>query len=280
MNDVTNVFPYNEIEDRTFVDGNGNTQHCVFIPKFYVKNEQTAEGLITRRVSNVKLSGYHCHPAFMTLGHETEEGLLIQKYLSDTGLVSVSADTSTYLRQTFDICNTIAQTLGMHIINVYEQHMLALLMLIECGTADVVSALGYLPTTANPIWRGINYVYGGVSAYYWIDGIKTDADEKIQIYDNIGNGSWVDINWESFSGYPVILASKSGEGFDLQDLFIGRGSDAVNDINQSTYPDKQNLNAVNCLAVISGSAGDICGPFYLWHMMATDSSMLRMCKLI
>ena len=289
-----NRFPYNQIEDRTI----GNNE-MVFIPKMYVKNETVTEEstnckLIKRYISNVKKTGFHCHPAFMTSGHETDTGILISKYVAKgTQVAPASTESGEVVKLALADAQTAASSLGAdwHMYNIYEHHLLALLMLIEYGSTDLQNLIGGSATANGVTHYGITDIWGAVSSYnIWINGIDTLGDNNgagtanttLRVLDNLGNGTMVDTglvcNTDVKSGWIIDLQDASGEGYDLNDLFIAKT--ASNTESGGSFGDYQSLGHGGCaFSAYSGSDSN-CGAFYLDNDLASSQSAFRLAKYV
>ena len=276
----TNRFPYNQIEDRT-VDGNA----MVYIPKVYVKNA-TENGLIKRYISNVKKTGYHCHPAFMQSGHEVE-GILIGKYLAKgTTAAPTSVETGEILTANLETAQTAGKVLGVdwHMYNIYEHHLLALLMLIEYGSTDLQNLIGGSATANSVTHYGITDIWGNATKTVWIDGIDTRGsnDTTLRVADNLGNGTMVDTGLvcgtDLQNGWIVDLHDESGEGYDLNDLFIGKN--VSNTESDGTFGDKQYLSNGGRGVYLDYGAYSYYGAFYLSCAAPSASCAFRLAKYV
>ena len=277
----TNRFPYNKIKAVTLDGGN----EMVYIPKIYVKNEVESvdnKNLIKRYISNVKLDGYHCHPAFMQSGHE-QKGLYISAYPYGTGGgTSYSKAGLTTQYSTLTEAKTAVENLysqinkPCHLYNIYEHHLLALLMLIEYGTTNLQQEIGGSADAMDVEHYGIHDIWGATNYAIWLDGIKTDA-EYICVFDNLGNGTWVQTaaTLKSTAGYPVDIKLNTGEGYDLNDLFLGQNISST--YEEGSFGDKQDLNTVNrVFSTWAGKTG-FAGPFAITTNQNTDTEAFRFC---
>ena len=276
----TNRFPYNQIEDRT-VDGNA----MVYIPKVYVKNA-TENGLIKRYISNVKKTGYHCHPAFMQSGHEVE-GILIGKYLAKgTTAAPTSVETGEILTADLATAQTAGKVLGSdwHMYNIYEHHLLALLMLIEYGSTDLQNLIGGSSTANGVTHYGITDIWGSMTKRVWIDGIDTQGSSNttLRVADNLGNGTMVDTGLvcgtDLNEGWIVDLHDESGEGYDLNDLFIGKNISSAE--SGGTFGDCQYLSTGGQGVYLVSGASSFCGAFLLYYCAPTASCAFRLAKYV
>lgn len=236
--DVENFFPYNQMT----IESDTTIGACVRIPKIYVKNSVDEDGLITREISKKHQEGYHCHPAFLQYDQENEvtlerDSILIasnvvdgdpvifeqaQAAINGIGGTQQTLSGSTYGGWKTILANTNHET---HMYNIYEHHLIALLMLIEFETTDFKSAMELDPTAKSAIYRGINLNLGNITEY--IDGIfgnyKTNL---IEIFDNQGKFSRIPTTQNILAGYPVTVSNASGQNWNLGDIFIANSSNA------------------------------------------------------
>lgn len=230
---TTNLFPYNKIvETSDTILGN-----CVRIPKIFVKNSVTESGLITRMISNEKIEDYHCHPAFMQDGHE-RNAILIKKEL-DAFETQITFDEAKTAETNFK--NNYGA--DYHMYNIYEHHLIGLLMLIEYGTTDLQNAMGGSDTAETADWYGLTQHWGDIDL--WIDGIDTKGTSgAVRIFDNLGNFTLQDTDYltgADMYGYPLKLATNSGEHYDFKDIFIGASQWYIHDFNQGSFGDYQDF---------------------------------------
>lgn len=276
--DVTNKFPYNKIQP-IVVDG----QYMVRIPKFYIKCCQGPAGSQHANqqmwlISEPPGDGYHCHPAFMLNGKECQAKDLscyIATRESDGkpgSQVSTSYNDGRFwgnisyndIHSTAQMRNTgTGEQSGWAEWDIYDHHMLALLMLIEYGTSDMQTQLG----TDNVVYRGIHDPWGAPhsSEWFWIGGLTTDGSCNIQIYDNKGNHSMVNTGvtfGNSINSWlwPITTHTEKGDNYDLGDVFLCK--DGASPENGGSFSDQQACYA-GCAFLAYDGTGTDCGPFYL-----------------
>ena len=231
--DFNNTYPWSDIREVT-IDG----QAMVWIPKFYVKTGKFTSGTYTGKkfwlVSGEKLSGYHVHPAFMRNGVE-KDGFYIGKYFAwseGSGKAGSAAGKSCWvnINQTAAKNACLARNdgsasgdkAGWHLKTIYEWAAIQLLCLIETGSPNVQSAIGYgsaaVSGNSNAKWRGICDMWCG----YWehTDGYYTDGSNKIFIFNNTNNGSYVNTGLTSQGGWIKDVADAKGTNFDCGDIFL------------------------------------------------------------
>lgn len=230
--DVENFFPYNKMT----IESDTTIGACVRIPKIYVKNSVDEDGLITREISQKLQEGYHCHPAFLQYDPENEvtlerDSILIasnivdgdpvtfdqaQAEINGIGGTQQTLSGSSYGEWKTILANTNHET---HMYNIYEHHLIALLMLIEFETTDFRNAMELDPTATSAIYRGINLNLGNIHEY--IDGIFGNMETQlITIFDNQGKFSKVPTTQNILTGYPVTVSNASGQNWNLGDIFI------------------------------------------------------------
>lgn len=268
---TTDLFPYNEIVGTS----DTNLGDCVRIPKIFVKNSVTESGLITRMISNEKIEGYHCHPAFMQDGHE-RNAILIKKAL-DAVETPITFDAAKTAETNFK--NNYGA--DYHMYNIYEHHLIASLMLIEYGTTDLQNAMGGSDTAKTADWYGLTQHWGDVNL--WVDGIDTKGtDGAVRIFDNLGNFTLQNTDYlsgENIYGYPAKLATNSGEHYDFKDIFIGDRQWFTLNFNQGSFGDYQDIEIKNLNIQISAQNWEKdCGAFSLTKRGTTAKAAYRMAK--
>lgn len=229
---VENFFPYNQMT----IESDTTIGACVRIPKIYVKNSVDEDGLITREISQKLQEGYHCHPAFLQYDPEQEvtlerDSILIasnvvdgdpvtfdqaQAAINGIGGTQQTLSGSTYGEWKTILANTKHET---HMYNIYEHHLIALLMLIEFETTDFRTAMELDPTAATANWRGITQHWGDIDE--WIDGLRNvENNGYISIFDNQGKFNLIQTTQNIQNGYPITVSNASGENWNLGDIFI------------------------------------------------------------
>jgi hypothetical protein len=107
-------------------------------------------------------------------------------------------------------------------------------------------------TVAQATWRGIVGLWGNV--FQMVDGLRTNASNQYEIWDNQGNKTWVNTGITApASGYPVTFASGGGSGFDLNTLLLPATSNAT--AGNGTTGDYF-YSAANCVAYHGGDWSD------------------------
>lgn len=263
---LENFFPYNEMT----IESDTTIGACVRIPKIYIKGSENSEGLITREISKTEKPGFHCHPAFMQNGLE-RDAILIASNPSATNMSFADAQNEVENLPVDGIKQlTKGTTFGtwqkmkdVHMYNIYEHHLMALLMLIEYGTTNITTT----------IYHGINYNWS--NEFEWIDGIKTN-ETNVLIYDNKGNFEYKTLTAKTGkSGYIKDLLNIKNNDIDTNDIFIMEiGTE--NEI-EGSYGVRQDLNFNNSPIMINTNYPEILvNPFTL----ATDeySGKYRLAK--
>lgn len=265
--DFDSIHPWAGIETVT-VDG----QQMVKIPKFYIKTfdaGKTAKyaGKFCRVVSDIKRDGFHVHPAFMKNGVEKDCFYIGAYEASANGSKACSlSGKSPWVNITnpaaISACaarntgSAGSEQYGWHLQTVYERAAIALLMMIELGTPNVQTAItaGNVSSSAAQAtgataakWRGIHEFWGNVWEH--TDGIKTDGSSRIQIFDNLGNGTYKNTNVVLSGGWIKETSRASGDGFDLGDVFVPSVCDGTE--SNGTYSDYSWV-AANCVLYQSG----------------------------
>lgn len=268
--DFSDTWPYSEIRDVT-IDG----QQMVKIPKFYFKTFDAPAaskyaGGFCRVISDTKLDGFHIHPAFMKNGIEKnyfyigayEASADGNKACSLPGKIPWGKITNPAAISACNARNTGmagSEQSGWHLQTVYERAAVALLMMIEFGTPNVQNAIAagnssssamWATGTTTANWRGIHEFWGNTWEY--TDGVKTDANTCIQIFDNKGYGTYKNTNVVLPTGWIKETSRATGDGFDLGDVFIP--STVSSSESNGTYCD-YSFALKNCIFCQSGFWG-------------------------
>lgn len=245
---TTNFYPFVSIEKR--MDGNN---YMTFFPKFYTQsssytNPKTGLKTITRYVAKEKLNGFHCHPAFMVDGEETETGILISSYFWSGDLTSPqSTPTGSVLTKTFPEFKTaIEENPYYHLMNIYEWSMIQLLLLLEAqGTEITYNLTGDKSSMPNsPAYHYYMSDITGRMGNFFLDGFRVDSAGKFVIFKNDGSGEEVETGVAANTtnpNYVVDLLDDEGEGFDFKDLFVARTKSS--DIGSGSFYTEQTFQA-------------------------------------
>lgn len=224
---LSNVWPYNAIKEVT-VDG----QKMVRIPRIYVRSANLEEGpykgKVAYHISPWDLYGFHVHPAFMNKGVAAKAlDLSCFEASKDSSGKPASVSTTAFWQQinradAIAACNKrniaggSADQTGWHCWDIYCQHLLARLMLIELGTTNI-------PTKEDGtdyVYRGIHFPAGNSSNPTWLPGLGNIGD-KIYLYDNSGNFQMVNTGVKApANGWPTSFSVNKGGNFDLGDVFV------------------------------------------------------------
>ena len=287
--DFNKTYPWSDIETVT-IDG----QIMVKIPKFYVKYDtipagRDNAGKKAHWVSERHLSGYHCHPAFIRNGEETDCFYIAayEAYNAGSGKAGSAANQTPWVNITNPAAITACaarntdendnEKKGWHLQNIYERAAISLLILIELGTPDVQTAIGagksdgtwnnkfegVLTGGSNAVWRGIHEFWGNVWEH--TDGFKTDANKIGQIFSNQGTETYVSTGVTvagptSGGAWIKEVSEAKGANFDLSDVFVPTAVDTTE--GNGTFADAAWCNS-NCVLYQSGSwhHGSRCGAF-------------------
>ncbi len=260
-------------------------QAMVKVPKFYVKAGNVPSGThVGKRywmVSDQPAAGFALHPAFMNAGAPIDQ-FWVGKYqgTSDGGtklgsvagampLVSIDFPAM----QARAAARNAGGVTGFGLWDYYKLEAARLLALIEIGGADSQALVGQgnvsgssalavdNATVAQAAWRGIVGLWGNV--FQMVDGLRTNASNQYEIWDNQGNKTWVNTGITApANGYPVTFASGSGSGFDLNTLLLPATSNTT--AGNGTTGDYF-YSAANCVAYHGGfwGYGANAGLFYL-----------------
>ena len=224
-----NVWPFNAIKQVT-VDG----QQMVRIPRIYVCNGKlpaTAKyaGKFQYAIAREQIdSNWHVHPAFMDHGTAASAlDLSCYEASKDASGKAASVATTSYWQQVnrqqaIDACATRnvagggADKTGWHCWDIYCQHLLARLMLIEFGT----TGFGFQEDGSDFVYRGIHQPAGNPQNPTWLPGLGNIGD-KMHIYDNNGNNMVVNTGVGcAGNGWPTSFLTNTGGSFDFGDVFV------------------------------------------------------------
>ena len=260
--DVTDLFPWNKMEKRTV-----NGISMVFCPNIYVKTEvipagSDYAGKMAYMISEKPQDGFHIHPAFVKNGEVAGEGILWGTDILDLNAVSYN-----------DLVTKAASHgSGFEPYNIYDHHMIARLMLIEAGSADIQTILGGADGKMGYTWHGINNVWGGTSTGFWFYGLTTEGG-TIHILSNKMDGTMIDtgISCSGKSGWIKECMTDKGANYDLSDVFLAKSVDGTE--ANGTFGDYSNLgNGGYAFYSYYSSSSTGFGPMYLSHHSLTYKS--------
>lgn len=241
-------FPFNQMAVKE-IDG----VRYIFIPNIRVRNEKLAAGAtyedcFAYMISDKAKPNYHIHPAFVTNGIINDSGILIGE--------DIIAGSFAY-----NDLKTKAAEYNADPFTIYDMHLLARLMLIECGTGNIQKALTGVDGRMGVTYHGIKNVWGAEELGQWYFGLTTE-EGTIHILSNKGDGTMVDTKIvPAGSGYPSSLLTTKTLSYDLGDVFIAK--------NQSVAAVDGILGDYQCLEIDSAfnsgfiTNNALCGPFYL-----------------
>jgi hypothetical protein len=173
-------------------------------------------------------------------------------------------------------CNArnVGEVDGFHMVNIHELSAVQILCLIENGGPDVqstigqgnVSSLAAVNTGAsNAHWRGIYELWGNTQGM--IDGAQFDATNKIKVFDQNGNGTYVStgVTLGAAAGWITGVHGDAGSGYDLGLMFLGKTTDGTE--NNGSFGDYQHAPNTSVNVCYHGglwSNGSQAGLFYLY----------------
>jgi hypothetical protein len=204
-------------------------------------------------IDNVKRSGFVTHPAFMKSGAEIDR-YWIGKYQStddggaklgsQPGVKPISIGLPTLISRA--AARNTGGITGFMECSIYQYAAIQTLALIEMGGSDSQTLIGMGnvsgggvkntndATVAQATWRGIVGLWG--NAWQMVDGMKIDANKKVQIWDKNGNKTYVTTPCIApGAGYMLEMATDAGNDYDLSMVFTPKT--VTTSINDSTYPD-------------------------------------------
>lgn len=260
-----NVWPFNAIKQVT-VDG----QQMVRIPRIYVCNGKlpaTAKyaGKFQYAIAREQIdNNWHVHPAFMDHGMAASAlDLSCYEASQDSSGKPASVATTNYWQNVnrktaIDACKKrnvdggTDEQHGWHCWDIYCQHLLARLMLIEYGGTN----FAFQEDGTDYVYRGIHQPAGNPQAPTWLPGLGNIGD-KMYIYSN--NGSYTMLNTGVAcpgNGWPKDFLTAKGDSFDLGDIFLASAVSSSKD--EGSCSDWQRLvrNGVTETGYFTG----YCGP--------------------
>lgn len=274
--DFSKIYPWSDIKT---VQRDGQTM--IYVPKTYTKEGKLTSGKYAGSrywmTSKTKGDGFHLPACFMYKGKEIDHfcfGAYEASRGSDGKPESKVGATpwanAGGIQAVIDACNSRntggagSEQYGWHLQTYYERSFIARLMMIECGTPDVQTAIGRgrdsgSHTTCggtDASWRGLHEFWGNY--WEWCDGLQMDGSGKYKVFDKQGNGTYVSTN------IPLAnegFAMASGDNFDLGDLFVP-GDDGTNGSYTGSTGDGL-WTGTNAILFTSGcwADGSYCGAF-------------------
>lgn len=229
--DFNNTWPYCEMKEVT-VDG----QKMVRIPKIYVCNTKVEKGTYKGKqqysIAKEKVNeNFHVHPAFMNNGvecsaldlscfeasHDAKDSSKAASVSTSSFWEGIKRDDAINACKKRNIANGNADQTGWHCWDVYCQHLLARLMLIEKGTTN----FGFNESgSPEYVYRGIHQPAGHPLHPTWLPGIG-NLNGKMHVYGANGNSTFVNTNLAGNNkGWPTRFSVLKGNNFDLGDIFL------------------------------------------------------------
>jgi hypothetical protein len=158
-------------------------------------------------------------------------------------------------------------------VNIHELSAVQVLCLIENGGPDVQSTIGQGNVSSSAAvntgasdahWRGIYELWGNTRCM--IDGAQFDASNKIKVFDQNGNNTYVTtgVTLGAATGWITGVHGDAGSGYDLGMMFLGKTTDGTE--NNGSFGDYQyapNTNVNVCYHGGSWSSGSQAGLFFL-----------------
>lgn len=290
--DFSKIYPWSDIKT---VQRDGQTM--IYVPKTYTKEGKLASGKYAGSrywmTSKTKGDGFHLPACFMYKGQEIDHfcfGAYEASYGHDdrpeskvdaTPWVNIGS-----IQEAIDLCNSRntgeaeSEQYGWHLQTYYERSFIARLMMIECGTPDVQTAIGRGRCAevradssktscggTSASWRGLHEFWG--NCWELCDGLQIDNSGKYKVFDKQGNGTYVSTN---VALADTGFAMASGDNFDLGDLFVP-GNDGTNGSYTGSSGDGLETGA-NTILLTSGGWGSIlaCGAFCFNVSVAANRS--------
>lgn len=264
---------WGNIEDVTI-----DSQAMVKIPKFYYKRGVISGGANDGKeawwISDVLMSGFAIHPAFRSAGSDVNQ-VYVGKYQASSdgtkmksvsGVLPAVSKSLTTFQGEASARNTGGVT-GFMLWSMFQWSAIQWLYLVENATMDSQEKTGAgrvnelsaanvdASDVARATYRGMVGLWGNVRQ--WLDGLKTDADGHINLWDRDGNKGWVDTAHKRTAAagtiYPTTFMSINGTGYDFDEVFIGDTGPTSN--SNATAPDYQYFTTSEYFPSVGGSWG-------------------------
>lgn len=242
------------------VDQTIDGQAMVKVPAFYYKVATIQQGPNAGRtawwICDQPQPGFTLHPAFKNLGIASPQ-FWVGKYQAGWDGTKVTSIAGQPVMASVDFPTMQARCLarntggvtGFAMWSIYQFAAIQMLALIEMGGSDSQSLIGVgrintvagatvnnAADVAQATWRGIVGLWGNVRQA--VDGLQTDANCKLQIWDRNGNRSWVTTSRvmpQVIQAFPVTMATDSAADYDLRDVFVPATLD--NSAGNGTFAD-------------------------------------------
>jgi hypothetical protein len=258
-------------------------QEMVFIPAFHYRAAPAPEGsphagLPCWWISAGPRDGFRLHPAFLRAG-QAVSGILVGKHqASRDGDKAASKGGATPLTSIdFNAMRAACASRGdgWRLWTIYDLAAIQMLAMVEVG-ADLQELIGRgnvdgegrkLCGSSDATWRGLTDLWGNV--WQMVDGIITDDENLIRIFDAGGHRRWIDtgvtFGVDEEHGWPAGLHDEAGDGFDLGAIFL---PDAVTDDRDDALLKDYcfgSWQGYECVAYVGGNwdSGANAGLFYL-----------------
>ena len=250
-------------------------QAMITVPKFYIKRAVISGGANNGKeawwISDVLTTGFAIHPAFRNANADIAQ-FYYGKYQAHDDGTKLESHSATAPVVSISLTNVIAHAAarnaggvtGFMALSVFQWAAIQWLYLVENATMDSQTKTGAGRVTeasaanvdaadvAQATYRGIVGLWGNV--WQWMDGLKTDANGHINLWDRAGNKGWVDtgLTRSAAAGtiYPTTFMASSGAGFDFDDVFIGDTGPTSN--SDATAPDYQYFTTSECFPIVGG----------------------------
>lgn len=274
-----------------------DSQIMTKVPKFYFKRATIGSGANSGKeawwISDQPVSGFEIHPAFRNAGADIDQFYVGKYQASSDGtklksvagvMPAVSKSLTTF--QTEAAARNTGGVTGFMLWSMFQWSAIQWLYLVENATMNSQTKTGMgrvsqssaanvdAADVAQATYRGIVGLWGNV--YQWMDGLKTDADGSINLWDRNGNKTWVDTNRKRTAAdgtiYPTTFMDGSGTGFNYDDVFIGDTGPTSN--TNATAPDYQYFTSGEYFPIVGGlwSNDLIAGLWYVFCINAASNA--------
>lgn len=255
-------------------DENGN--EWIRVPKVYTKRGFAPDGTEFAGkqyflISDTMKDGFSLSPAFKDMGVEKDSfAVSAYRIAYENGNPVSKPNMTDWTKITIANAQTQCAKLG-HLMDVYKWSHVAFLAAVEKKTFNPMP-MADRAVREKCEYRGIHdFCYSNDKGAYmeWLDGITTDASNRLQIWDDNGNKTFTNTGLtQSRTGYIKTL--QTGGVFDH--VFV---SDQINDdTSNCMIPDYFSFVNANSFARLSfSSSNDSSGAFYVYiYSSATYNS--------
>jgi hypothetical protein len=260
------------------------------IPITYVKTETLQSGPYAGKncwwIADYPADGFHVHPAFIGQDGQPHNLQIASWVASKKNNVPFSEDKGPtgdgyWTRISYnDVHAKGWMADGARPYNIYDQHFLARMMLVEFGTPDVqsqtVDGVAWTNADNRISYHGINDPLGTptYSVTCWLDGLTT-SNGTYQVLAADGSGKMVEtsVSCPKVQVWPVNCLVDQVNGIDFGDLFIANSANST-DEDSGSFADCQDLWANGAFGATWATSKSR-GAFSLSHTSPVNDNAFR-----